>query len=547
MRGGAVSGYKRFGAALAATIALAVLGWQASLSSARSSHAGASSSTIVVALVHPVLGGLDASQTVESFGKTASFLVSEPLVSFDSKTRKVVPRLATSWRVSANHLVYTFNLRHGVKFQDGTPFDANAVVTSLMREYDPKNPLHAFGTFPYTSSLPLKSVQKVDKYTVRVVATKPDPLFLWEIGLEPGYIQSPTAMRKWGKDYTSHAVGTGPYQVSSADPQHQVVLKRFDGYWGRRPSVQTLIFKVETDPSAMVADLLSGTVDIASQIPVDQVPHIQQTSGMTLKAFPLRWISDVVLNTSHPPFDDVRVRRAVAYGFDINTLNKVLNRGLSKSLRTLWLPDQPGYNSHAQQYRFDPNGARKLLDQAGWTLQSGQSIRSKDGKQLNITLVTNGTLTGFQAAVPVLFQQNMKAIGIGVQVKQIDPSVFFDPKAGIFNKDNFDASVLGWIPRLPDFSVLAPIVTTAGIPPNGFNASYYSNPTVDKLFNAASENFNSAKRTAQLEQAQALLAQDVPIVVDSQFTELVAWRKGISGIQWLPNDVGDLSGLRVAG
>jgi len=546
-----VKGHTRYGirtaGAVTAALVVVLAAVYASSTTASPNRVSASRSTVVVALIHPLLGGLDATQTVESYGKTASFLVSQPLVGFSEKTHAPVPELATSWTVSRNHLIYTFNLRRGVKFQDGTPFNAAAVVISLMREYDSKNPLFADGKYPYTSSLPLKTVQKVNNYTVRIIATKPDPLFLWELSLEPGRIQSPTAMRKWGKNYSDHAVGTGPYEVVSCDEQHQAILTRFNGYWGRKPAVQKLIFKVETDPTAMVADLLSGGVDVISQIPVDQVPRLQNSSGVSVQTFPLRWISDIVLNTSHSPFDNVLVRRAVAYGFDSNTLNRVLNRGLTRPLHSLWIPGQPGYNPKVAQYPFNPTRAEQLLDQAGWTLAPGQQTRSKSGVPLNITLVTNGQLTGFQAAIPVLFQQNMKAIGINVTIKPIDSSVFFDPKAGIFNKNNFDASVLGWIPRLPDFSVMAPIVTTAGIPPNGFNASYYSNPTVDNLFNEASTNFNSKKRFAELEQAQAILAQDEPVVVDSQFTEVVAFRKGIAGINWLPNDVGDLSALKVTG
>jgi peptide/nickel transport system substrate-binding protein len=501
--------------------------------------------TLVVNLDRVNLGGMDASQTVESTGKKAAFHISETLVEFDEATNTVKPKLAEKWEASSDGLTYTFTLRKGVKFQDGTDFNADAVVASLMRIYDDKHPLHDTGKFPYASFAPIKSVEKVDDYTVKVTATRQDPIFLWRMTTEPTYIQSPTAIQKYGKEYTNHAVGTGPFTLVSFDPQSKIVMERFEGYWGTKPSFKNLIFKINPDDQSKVADLLAGNVDIITRPPADQIESLRNTPGIKVDVFPLRWLGYLTLNTSVAPLDDVRVRQAINYAFDRDTLSNVLNKGTTKSQDGIWFQGAYAYEPNYTKYPFNVDKAKSLLDEAGWTLPAGKTVREKDGKPLDIRLAQAGTLYGPEAPIPELFQSNMRDIGMNVKIVKIDPSVFFDDKVGAVNSANQEAAVFGEIAILPDPSLVFDRYTKGSIPPGGYNISFYTNPKVEELYAKSLSETDLDKRAGYFMEIQRIVTADAPIVAHSLVTLPMAWNERVSGFKVRGNVTLDLTGVTI--
>jgi peptide/nickel transport system substrate-binding protein len=503
------------------------------------------SDTVVFNLDRVNLGGMDASQTVESTGKKASFQISETLVEFDEANNEVKPKLAESWEVSDDGLTYTFTLRKGVKFHDGTDLNADAVVASLMRIYDDTHPLHDTGTYPYASFTPIKSVEKVDDYTVQVTASRQDPIFLWRMSLEPTYIQSPAAIEKWGKEYTNHAVGTGPFKLMEFDPQTQIVLERFDDYWGEKPSIKTLIFKINPDDQSKVADLLAGNVDIITRPPADQLEMLRNTPGIKVDVFPLRWLGYITLNTSAAPLDDVRVRQAINFAFDRETLATVLNQGTTQAQYTVWFPGAYAYEPEFTKYEFDPEKAKALLEEAGWVLPEGRIIREKDGQPLEMRLAQAGALYGAEQPIPELFQSNMRDIGMDVKIVRIDPAVFFDQKVGAVNPANQEAAVFGAIAMLPDPSFLFDRFTQGSFPPNGYNISFYTNPRVEELYELSLSELDLAKRAEYFKEIQRIVTEDAVWLPHSIVTLPMAWNERVSGFKVRGNVTVDLSGLTV--
>lgn len=501
--------------------------------------------TLVVNLDRVVTGGMDASQTVESTGKTASFHISETLVEFDEATNTLKPKLAEKWEASSDGLTYTFSLRKGVKFQDGTDFNADAVVASLMRIYDDKNPLHETGKFPYASFTPIKSVEKVDDYTVKITASRQDPIFLWRMSLEPTYIQSPTAIQKYGNEYTNHAVGTGPFKLVSFDPQTKIELERFDDYWGTKPSFKSLIFKINPDDQSKVADLLAGNVDVITRPPADQIETLKNTTGLKVDVFPLRWLGYLTLNTSVAPLDDVRVRQAINYAFDRATLADVLNKGTTKATDAIWFEGAYAFEPNYTKYAFDVAKAKSLLEEAGWKLPEGRTVREKDGKPLVIRLVQAGTLYGPEQPIPELFQANMRDIGMSVNIVKIDPSVFFDDKVGAVVSANQDAAVFGEIAFLPDPSLVFDRYTKGSIPPGGYNISFYTNPQVEDLYAKSLSETDLDKRAEYFKEIQKIVSAEVPIVAHSIVTLPMAWSDRISGFKVRGNETEDFSGVTI--
>ncbi|NPV54456.1 MAG: hypothetical protein HPY71_13225 [Firmicutes bacterium] len=499
--------------------------------------------TLIFNLDRVIVGGMDASQTMESTGKKAAFHISETLVEFDEEKNIVVPKLAVSWQVSPDGKSITFKLRKGVKFHDGTPFNADAVVFSIMRIYDKNHPYHNTGTFTYASYVPIEKVEKIDEYTVKVTATRPDPILLWRMTMEPTYIQSPTAIKKWGKDYTNHAVGTGPYKLVEFDKDVKIVLERFEDYWGPKPSIKRLVFKINPDDQSKVADLLAGNVDVITRPPADQIPILRATPGIKVDIFPLRWLGYLAINVTRPPLDDVRVRQALSYAFDRKALEEI-NKGTSLACYYPWFKGAYGFEPNVKQYTYNPDKARKLLEEAGWTLPKGRTIREKKGKALEIRLVQAGALYGPEAAIPELFQSNMRDVGINVKIVRIDPGVFFDPKVGVFNPETADVVVFGMIAFLPDPSFFFDRFTSVAIPPNGFNISFYTDPRVEELWKKAVSEMDLDKRAEMFKEIQRIVAEQVPILYHSVVTLPLAYRDNIEGIRVRGNVTVDLTQVR---
>jgi peptide/nickel transport system substrate-binding protein len=506
----------------------------------------AATDTLTFNLDRVIVGGMDASQTVESTGKAASFHISETLLEFDEAANAVKPKLAESWDAAADGLTYTFSLRQGVKFHDGTDFNADAVVTSLMRIYDENHPLHANGKNPLASFAPIQSVEKIDDYTVKIVASRKDPVFLWRMTLEPTYIQSPAALQLFGSDYTNHAVGTGPFRLMEFDAQTKIILERFDDYWGAKPVYKTLAFKINPDDQSKVADLLAGNVDVITRPPADQLEQLRNTPGLQVDVYPLRWLGYLTLNSSVPPLDDARVRRAMNYAFDRDTLSNVFNKGTTKSWASVWFEGAYAYEPNVTKYSLDPGAARTLLDQAGWVLPDGKKIREKNGKLLEIRLAQAGTLYGPEAAIPELFQRNMLDIGMTVNITKIDPSVFFDPKVGAVNPANEEAAVFGWIAFLPDPSFVFDRFTKASIPPGGYNLSFYTNPKVEDLYTASLSELDLDKRAEYFREIQRIVMDEVPILPLSIVTLPMAWNNRVSGFKVRGNETVDLTSVTLA-
>ncbi len=494
------------------------------------------SDTLVYNLDVAVTGGLDARQTVDSDGKTVSFMISETLVKFDWKKNDVVPNLAESWQIAADGRSVTLKLRPNVKFTDGTPFNADAVVFNLEQVYNKDAPFHDAGKFLSTDYLSgYQKAEKVDDLTVRISFNPADPIMMWRLTLEPGFIQSPEAVKKWGKDYTNHAVGTGPYKIVEFAPDTKVVLERFEDYWGPKPAIKNLIFKVNGDAQSKVADLLAGNVDIISRPPADQMDQLAATPGIKIWKFPTTWVSHLNFNLTKEILKDKRVRQAMEYGFDKETLNNVLNKGLSTPNYYPWHEGAYAFEPNVTIYKFDPAKAKALLDEAGWKLAAGQTIRQKDGKPLEIKFLQAANLVGLEAPIPVLFQANMKDIGIQVDQVKLDLATFYDPKVGVFNPETYDVVLIGWIEAVPDPSMFYDSnYACASRAPANYNTSQYCNPVVDDLLNKAKGELDLAKRAEYYKQVQRILADDPPTLWHSAFSFVLASNDRVQNLYGTP-------------
>ncbi|MES3003800.1 MAG: ABC transporter substrate-binding protein, partial [Pseudomonadota bacterium] len=217
---------------------------------------------------------LDPHFILERPDVRVSMHIHENLVRFDEKGQ-LVPELAESWSVSPDKLTWTFKLRKGVKFHDGAKFDAEAVKTTFDRILDPAtaSPRRSIASF-------IKEAKVIDENTVAITTEKPFAPVIAQLSVFNLPILSPAALKKFGKDYGRNPAGTGPFKLESWKPGEKVVLARNDAYWGRKPAMQHLEFKVVPEDSARVLQLLGGEVDVIANVPPVMIPKLKSLSAV---------------------------------------------------------------------------------------------------------------------------------------------------------------------------------------------------------------------------------------------------------------------------
>jgi peptide/nickel transport system substrate-binding protein len=442
----------------------------------------------------------------------------EALVKYDEKTNTVVPSLAASWEEKADSI--TFKLRSGVTFQDGTPFNADAVVFTFQRAFDKSSPQNQGLTIPYAFRVPYKSVTKVDDLTVRVDIT-PTPLAIRTFSTSTVYMQSPAAVRAKGKDYHLAPVGTGPYKIVSFQPNVRWELARNETYWGPKPDPDRIIGVQKKDAAALVNDLLSGNIDAMVAPPPANVDQLK-AAGMKVENYPTLQPNYLALNVTKPPFNDVRVRRAANYAFDKEAVVQVL-KGRGSAMYAAWFSDVYGYNGDVEQYKFDPNKARQLLDEAGWKVPAGGKVRQKDGQELAIKIVMRQGQSGGQGAQPTVALSNLQDVGFKAELQVLDDASYNSTTSGVFSPTCCHLANAGHASSFPDPIDWLARWTTASIPPGERNFAFWSNPEYDKLVTAARTELDANKRLQLLKDAQKILRDEAPILFSVREGAATAW------------------------
>jgi len=370
-----------------------------SYSSAGGSHKVASDTLVYGASADPSL--LDPSLTSDGESLRPTGQIFESLVTFKPGSSTVVPKLATGWKVSKNNLAWTFSLRKGVTFSDGTPFNAAAVCANFTRWYNFPAPLQSdalsyywqtvFGGFahPAPGGLgPDKSLYKGCKahgqYSVSILLRRPSSSFLSAIGLPNFGIASPTALKKYQADAgtvdstgvfhptgtfgTQHPIGTGPYMLQSWQPGNKLVLVANPKYWGPKPKIRRIIYIPIGDPAARLQALQSGEVQAYDNVGPQDFATIRGNTKFKLFLRPPTSIGYVGLNQSIPPMNNPLVRQAVAFGLNGAAVARAFYGGAGTPATQFLPPSLPGYaKTGVPAYPYNPAKSVALLKQAGLT------------------------------------------------------------------------------------------------------------------------------------------------------------------------------------
>ena len=451
---------------------------------------------------------LDPGATGLALTLLLSMAMFDPLVWWlpgpDGKGSQFVPGLAKSYTVSPDATVFTFKLRNDVVFHDGTKFDATAVKATYDHIVDPatqsKSGLGALG--------PYKETKIIDPYTVEIVFTTPNAGFLHQQAAGNFGIASPTALKKYGPTgFGNHPVGSGPFKFESYATGDRLSLVKNTAYkWAPAalatgvPNLDKLVFRIISDDSGRYNALQSGQVDIAMNLPPNDIAAASKSSKYRQLTIPaIGTPIGMPINVAKSPTNDPLVRQAILTAVDQETLVKSVLFGVDVAAHSVLTPITPGYSKRsAGLYKYDPAKAEALLEQAGWKKNS-DGTRSKNGKKLELEILL---FSGAGFELPTQFVvSELNKVGFTASTK-VQP---FATAQQSFNAGDHNLGSFGYYGADP---YLLNIWVNSDAIKSGFNWSHYANPAVDSAVANANATAADASRNSQYEAVSMSLMRD---------------------------------------
>ncbi|MTK02355.1 ABC transporter substrate-binding protein [Micromonospora sp. CP22] len=410
------------------------------------------------------------------------------------------PALATEWTTSDDQLTWTFTLREGVTFSDGSPLTAEDVVYSYNRIIDEKlNNAYKFGT--------VKSIEAADPKTVVVTLNAPTPNLLANLGGFKGVAIVQKSNVESG-EITTKPVGSGPFVVENYSSGDSIRLVRNDNYWGEKPKLDGVRFTFVSDPTVALQNLRGGEVHWTDNLPPQQVPGLLDGDDPTVRSVPSTDYWYLSLNQARKPYDDVNVRRAIAFALDREAITKAAKFGLATVNQTA-IPRNSAFYYEYAPYSHDVNQARQLLDQAG---VSGLTM------DLMVTSEYPETVTAAQ-----VIAAQLEAVGITVKIRTLDFAQWLDEQGA----GSFDSFMLGWLGNIdPDEFYYAQHHSDGS-----FNFHKYANSTVDRLLDQARTETDQAARKQRYEQVAKQIVDDASYIYLYNPDVAQGWSKQVTGYE----------------
>ena len=451
----------------------------------------------------------------ESFKVTQNLF--ETLLNFGKQDTTINPGLAKEWTVSDDGLTYTFKLQEGVKFHDGTDFNAEAVIKNVNRwKGGTEEDFYYFNSMFKAEGTDIITDVKADgDYTVIFTLSRQQAPFLKNLAMSPFGIASPTAFEAAGDKFGDNPVGTGPFKFVEWKRNDSITIEKFDGYWqAGLPKLDKVIFRSIPDNSARLNALTAGDIDLADGINPSDGKTVESNSALQLIERPSMNIGYLGLTNTRPPFDNKLVRQAVNYAIDKQAIVDAFFEGRAQVAANPMPSSISGYNDAISPYPYDPEKAKSLLAEAGY-----------DGKEIELwAMPVPRPYMPDGAKVAEVIQKNLEDVGIKSKIVTFEWATYLE-KA---KNGEADAFMLGWTGDNGDAdNFIYTLLDKDNIGSN--NYAYYSNDEVHDLLIKAQSETDENVRNDLYKQAQAIIHEDAPWVPLAHSTPLLAAKAGVKG------------------
>ncbi|MEG6520532.1 ABC transporter substrate-binding protein [Desulfotomaculum sp. 1211_IL3151] len=449
------------------------------------------------------------------------------LVEFKDESTEVEPGLATSWDISPDGLEYVFHLREGVTFHDGTPFNAEAVKFSIDRQIDPNHPYHDTGIYSYADFTfgMVKSVDVVDEKTVKITLKEKFAPFLANLAMHSACIVSPEAVKQFGKDFSKNPVGTGPYKFISWNPGVEVILEKNTEYWGDKAKIDKVIFKPIIEDQARLTELEAGNVDFIVNILPDDLGRLKSDAKFTIIEQPGMHVWYTALNCTQKPFDNVKVRQAVNYAINKESIVKNILKDTGVIAESPLPPVVWGHTTEGKQYEHNPELAKQLLAEAGYP----------EGFEVTYWVPESGSGMQQPVAMATAIQSDLAKVGIKVKIQTLEWTTYLDKVFIPADKSEMQMHQMSWMGDNGDpDNFLYILLSGEQWPQAGFNDAFYKNEKVDELLRKARVLANQEERAPLYQEAQKLIMEDSPWVVVDHENQIVAMNPRVKGFKLHP-------------
>ncbi|HLW59510.1 MAG TPA: ABC transporter substrate-binding protein [bacterium] len=439
---------------------------------------------------------------------------------------KLVPMLATSWTVSKDGLTYSFKLRQGVKFHDGTDFNAEALKFNIERWVDPavRNPNRY-----YFTDIDLTKIEIPDPYSITLHLKQPSPTLLERLAAGPGEILSPTAVKKIGNDKIPLGpvdAGTGPYRFKEWVHGDHITLVKNPNYWGRKPTFDEVTFRIVPNAGTREAMLRAGDVQMAFEPPAPDVPSLRKDANLTVVQGPSDRDVFIGLNTQWGPFKNVKVRQAMNYAVNKKAIIQSILFGLGTVLESPTTPFLFGYSKvEAGGWPFNPVKAKQLFAEAGFPNGFATTFFTPTGRYIQ----------DYQVAQGVAAQ--LANVGIKATITTTDWPTYVQTILTPLDRTPLQMFVLGWATQYLDADgELFGQFYSAQWPPKGLAPMFYKDPKVDELLLSGQTTVDPKKRESDYKVAQEMIWNDAPWIFLWSQDFYVVTSSHLQGVTTTPNE-----------
>lgn len=462
--------------------------------------------------------GLDPAFVDDGESAKVMCNIYEGLVKYGDDNTNIEPCLAESWEINDAGTEYTFKLRQGVKFHDGTDFNADAVVKSVERQLPP----NATSDMPYASFTynGVNKVEALDDYTVKFTLDSPNTPFLANLAMTlAAPIVSPTALEKNNGNLNEAPVGTGPFKFVSWDKGEKVTLEKNNDYWGDKAKLDKLIIKITKESSVRASELMTGEIDAMDGLDPNDVDKLKE-KNMNIFSNPGMNINYIGFNCQREPFNNPKLREAIAHAINREELVKYLYQGYSDPANTILPSFIPGYKKDVQSYDYNPDTAKSMLNELGLSNLNIHMITYSPSRQYN-------SVGGQKLAEAV--QNYLSKVGI---TSTIDVYQWTEYKEKLQQGEG-DMFFYGWIGDNGDPDNFLSLLDSKEIS-SSLNSAKYSNPDVDSLLAKAKAMPSGDDRNQLYGQIQDIASKDSPWITLSHANQMAAYSPKVKNFSLHP-------------